>query len=177
MTMLHTNDHHVAPVHSCSLSTARVTCLTIGIVLTLLACGGTFWFRTCSHVPSIRPATLVIKYEDYLPHLLGPVDLKQMIEVSSQHCYVVNPPQIGDCIVTEAELDTLYRVVRDNQFDTINNLSFFRSQCVGARTTFITVTIDTTTYVKQQPTGCTGDPRWERVVNATRDLIAAKQQQ
>lgn len=172
--MIHDHYHDATPARDRRVKVAGVTCLTICIALLLLASIAPLWLSTRSQLPPTRPATFVVKYEDYLAHVLGPVDLKQMIEVSSGRCYVIDPPKLGNCTVTEAELDALYQVLRDTQFDTINNPWFLPERCSGDRTTLITMTINEIKYIKDQPTGCNVDSRWQTVVGTIRNLISAK---
>lgn len=176
MATSHAADHH----HDHRTSALRITCLTICVAIPFFACATLSWLSARSNIPATRPAKFAVKYQDYIPPgspAGGPVQVKQSFEVSSERCYRNKPPESGSCTVTEAELDMLYRVLRANQFDIINNLWFrlVRPPCGGDGITLITVTINETKYIKDQPTGCTSDPRWRTVVGTLRTFIEQKQ--
>lgn len=174
--MIDTNNNVGAPFRNRRASPARITCITICITLPLLACAALLWLRTISSLPPDRPATFVVKYEEYIAHVLGPVETKQWIEVSSDRCMLGSTMPLKECAMTDTELDALYRVMRDTKFDTINNDWFFREQCFGEGTTLIRVTVNDTMYTKDYPTECTVNERWQTIVGALRHLIAVKQQ-
>lgn len=179
MDTLHTSDHHITPAHDHHTSTLRITCLIICGAIPILMFAMLFWFTARSELPPTRPAIFVVQYEDYIPPASpagGAVQVKQFFQVSSGRCYTDKPAGSDSCTVTEAELDALYRVLRANQFDTINNpwSRLLGPQCLGNRTTLITVTINQTKYIKNQPTGCTSDRRWQTVVETLRTFIEPK---
>lgn len=175
MTPQHTANHH----YDNHTSALRITCLTICGTIPILMFATLFWFTARSELPATRPAIFVVQYEDYIPPSSpagGAVQVKQFFQVSSGRCYTDKPAGSDSCTVTEAELDTLYRVLHANQFDTINNAwsRLLGPQCLGNRTTLITVTINQTKYIKKQPTGCTSDRRWQTVVETLRTFIEPK---
>lgn len=179
MPTLPTHEHHATLGRHRRITALRLTYLAVGVVV-FLASATLVWIRPRSQFPATRPDRFVVMFSDYRhppPSVDGPVQDIQSITVSSEHCYVSDTERqlLGSCPVpTAAELDALYHVLRDNQFDTIFSWWFPRHQCADDRTTSITVTINKMKYSKHQPTECPGDPRWDVVVGTLQVLIQTK---
>jgi hypothetical protein len=159
------------------------TCLLGCAILPILGYFGLFVLNAASVIPVQRPAGFSVKYEEYVPHLLGPVETKQWIEVSEQRCMLGGGIIVGDmplqeCTATNVELDQLYHIIRDAKFDSITNYRI-SSACDNDPTALITVKVNDTTYIKAQPNTCTmallaDDARWHTVAEVLRDFIQQK---